>query len=267
MKNKKFGTDFLYLLKMLNPFTSTISVKDDLSGFQLDAYKADLVGRVIFKTGYWEKSLSKWIINRFGDQGENFIDVGANLGYHTCLFSKLAANRGKVLAIEPEPMNLELLRNNIKRNHITNVEVLPIALGSEELRINLNIHKTSNRGRHSIVMPGSGVTLEVPVRKLDDVADLYFPNNQLVSLIKIDVEGYEPYVLNGGQRTIDRTQCLVMEFIPKMMQLTSTNIENLFTPLFAKFNKVYAVSDEDIFAVDLDLICSQSVPLDLIFDR
>jgi FkbM family methyltransferase len=266
MKDKKPGADFFYLLNVVNIFSPLISAKDDLNGFEFKAYKGDVIGRVIYKTGYWEKNLSQWILNRFGEAGSNFIDVGANLGYYTCLFSKLAGSQGRVLSVEPEPMNLNLLNINTARNCLQNYKILPVALGEVEGEVTLNVYKSSNRGRHSIIMPGSGDSVEVPVTTLDAAVSDFF-GNEKISLIKIDVEGYEPYVLRGGAETIDRVDCLVIEYVPRMLIASGVKVTDLFGPLFEKFSKAYAVSEDGISPVQLNQLLHQTEPVDLIFDR
>ena len=62
----------------------------------------------------------------------NFIDVGANIGYFSCLMSFLAGPAGRVLAVEPEPGNLKLLESNVECNHLTNVEIHACAVGASE---------------------------------------------------------------------------------------------------------------------------------------
>src|SRR5207249_12175823 len=52
----------------------------------------------------------------FQHRGSSFLDVGANLGYFSCLLGKLAGPRGKVVAIEPEPNNFKLLQRNLRNN-------------------------------------------------------------------------------------------------------------------------------------------------------
>jgi len=267
MKNKKRGTDFLYFLHTLNLLSDRVIAKDDLNGFVFDTYKRDVVGRVIYKTGYWERRLSEWVMQRFGDEGMNFIDVGANLGYYTCLFSKLAGSRGRVLAFEPEPMNLKLLRKNVSRNGSSNVEILAMALGDHQAEMSLNVYKASNRGAHSIVMPGSGTSVQVPVRTLDEIANAHFSEDQPISMIKIDVEGYEPYVLRGGAKTIERSNCLIVEYVPRMVRIMKTDVAEMFGPLFDQFPNVLAANEDEIIPVGLDQLLTQSEPVDLIFDR
>src|SRR6266851_4651381 len=117
-----------YWAKCLNPLRNTITIEDLPLALHLQAYKRDAVGRGLYRRKVHEPSLTKFLLTRFANSEEkNFIDVGANIGYFSCLMSKLAGPAGKVLAIEPEPQNLKLLEQNIGINDLTNVMVYSCA--------------------------------------------------------------------------------------------------------------------------------------------
>src|SRR6202142_2416350 len=173
------------------------------------AYKRDAVGRGLYRRKVHEPALTKFLLMRFANSAEkNFIDVGANIGYFSCLLAKLAGPAGKVLAIEPEPQNLKLLEQNIKITNLTNVVVHSGALGAREGSAMLGLYKASNRGRHSILDTDAKARIHVPVRTLDDVARNSGKNVSSWSLVKIDVEGYEGFVLDGAREILPRIETL-----------------------------------------------------------
>ena len=59
------------------------------------------------------------------------MDVGANIGYFTMLASSLVKDNGKVIAIEPNPQNLQLIYSSLLENHTSNVVVYPYAAFNE----------------------------------------------------------------------------------------------------------------------------------------
>ena len=65
MMGKKSFADIRYLMAVINPLTTKISMQEDLMGMTLKAYKWDVVGRSIFKTGMYDPFLSRWLIDRF----------------------------------------------------------------------------------------------------------------------------------------------------------------------------------------------------------
>ncbi|MGH9679430.1 MAG: FkbM family methyltransferase, partial [Candidatus Acidiferrales bacterium] len=159
-----------YTAECLNPFRKTVSIDGLPLGLELRAYKRDAVGRGLYRRKIHEPALTNLLLTRFASPASrNFIDVGANIGYFSCLMAKLAGLAGKVIAVEPEPTNLDLLRQNLKINQLANVTVHPCALGASEGSAKLGLYKPSNRGRHSIIDASERESIEVPVRTLDEI--------------------------------------------------------------------------------------------------
>ena len=137
-----------------------------------------------------ELNLIKFLTN----QNQNSLDIGANLGLFTYFMSTYSK---KVIAIEPNPLPLRYLYDLVEDN----VEILPIAAGNKDKKIELIIPK-SKKGWSS-----NGASLKandykqsnkvnVLCRKIDSlkISDL--------ALIKIDVEGFEKEVIEGAKETI-----------------------------------------------------------------
>jgi FkbM family methyltransferase len=125
-------------------------------------------------------------------EGDVVMDVGANLGYHTVALSRLVGPDGHVVAVEPDPDNLRLLRENLRLNGCENVTVVACALGAAASTAKLSICP-HNRGYQGLVdLARSRTFIEVRVRRADEVLERRQP-----SLVKIDVEGGEPQVLAG----------------------------------------------------------------------
>jgi len=123
-----------------------------------------------------------------------------------------------VLAIEPESQNLKLLEQNLKINKLTNVMVYSCALGASEGSAMLGLYKPSNRGRHSLLETDAKSQIKVPVRTLNEIARTSGKNVRSWSLVKIDVEGYEGFIIDGARETLPRIETLVMEFSPALLK-------------------------------------------------
>jgi FkbM family methyltransferase len=253
----------------MNPFTTKIRLKEDLLGIELYAYKWDDVGRKIFKTGTYDPFISSWIIDRFKEkQHGNFIDIGANLGYFTCLLGKLAGPAGRVLAIEPEPDNLALLEANIAANSLSSViTVMPVALGCDDTSATLNLYKNSNRGRHSLVAKGTGQQLVVPVKRLDALIDQVFKTNEVIDILKIDVEGYEPFVIQGASDTLSRVQVMIMEWAPYILRHAEVNLSEFIENLYNKFSKIYIIDKNSLIQTNVQEILGLEKSVDLLFAK
>ncbi len=257
-----------YWAKCLNPLRNTLTIKNLPLGLQLLAYKRDAVGRGLFRRKVHEPALTKFLLDRFANSSErNFIDVGANIGYFTCLLSKLAGPAGKVLAVEPEPQNLALLEKNVKTNNAANVVIFPCALGASEGSAMLGLYKPSNRGRHSLLDASAKTQIQVPVRTLDDLARESGQNVKSWSLVKIDVEGYEPFVLKGAQETLPRIETLVMEFSPALLTAAGRDPASLLAVLTAHFSTLYRIEASGLVKISPAECLASGKQVELVFDR
>jgi FkbM family methyltransferase len=181
--------------------------------------------------------------------------------------SKLAGPTGKVLAIEPEPQNLKLLEQNIKINNLTNVVVHPCALGASEGAAMLGLYKSSNRGRHSIVAADTKSRIKVPVRTLDDVARNSGKNVSSWSLVKIDVEGYEGFVIDGARETLPRIETLVMEFSPALLKKAGTDPTSILRNLSGHFSRIYRIEVTGLVKVTTEDCLESEKQVELVFER
>jgi FkbM family methyltransferase len=257
-----------YWTECLNPFKGTITIDDLPLGLKLQAYKRDAVGRGLYRRRVHEPGLTSLLLSRFASPAErNFIDAGANIGYFSALMSKLAGPAGKVLAIEPEPNNLKLLEQNLRINHLANVIVHACALGARESSGMLGLYKPSNRGRHSMVDSESKLAIEVRVRTLDDLAGASGNLLNTWSLVKIDVEGYEGFVLDGAREILPRIETLVMEFSPVLLRKAGSDPASVLRTLSAEFPRIYRIEMAELIPTTAQNISGSENQLELVFER
>jgi FkbM family methyltransferase len=147
---------------------------------------------------------------RFVRAGDLIIDVGANIGVLTGLFACWVGQNGRVIAIEPEPVNVATLRRRMKRPDLAPiVEIVPAAAGDRNGRAQLRITPHHPGDHHVVTGPDSaGDTIEVDSITLDDL--LAARNRQCPSLLKIDVQGAELSVLRGASQTLARCRPVVL---------------------------------------------------------
>jgi FkbM family methyltransferase len=139
------------------------------------------------------------VVRRLAGDYRVFIDVGANVGYFTCLARSLGY---RVVALEPSAQNLDVLYGNLLMNGWRDVEVLPVGAGAEP---GLATLYGSGTGA-SLITRWAGtseVTARIiPLSTLDGVLAGRFAGERL--LIKIDVEGAEYAVLKGADAMLAR---------------------------------------------------------------
>lgn len=128
------------------------------------------------------------------EQGEVFYDIGANIGFYTCVFSQEAST---VHAFEPNPEAEGLLKQNLEKNSLTNIEIHETGLSDE------NGYRSLGRvpGKTALGMAKlSDEAGEIRVRTLDSI--LQDEGMEMPDMVKIDVEGHEDQVLEGMKDTI-----------------------------------------------------------------
>src|SRR5262249_54799449 len=129
--------------------------------------------------------------------GNIVFDVGAHFGYYTLLSSALTGPSGKVFAFEPAPGNISHLQKHLEINRCNNVSVLDLALSDHDGVARFDQHAGSGTGHLS---PDGQI--EVRTTSLDALS-ARLPAPQV---LKIDCEGAEVQVLQGGEKTIRSSQ-------------------------------------------------------------
>jgi len=132
------------------------------------------------------------------------VDVVANIGAHTVFFAKTVGPEGRVLAVEPQRILYQILCANLALNLIGNTFVRQAGLGSAPGSIQvppINYAGSFNFGGVSLGNFTEGE--QVPVITLDSLA---LP---ACHVLKIDVEGMESEVLQGGRDTLARHRPLL----------------------------------------------------------
>lgn len=158
--------------------------------------------------------LSQWIIDQgrldvardeltkykqYIPKGGIVFDVGASLGDTAATFSEYVGPEGRVVAFEPNPETFRCLSFNMKNYH--NVELFQLGLGNRNGLVGLVIDH-HNIGASRLTLSGT----QINVVKMDS----YFSHYQVMSFLKIDAEGWEPWVLDGSRQTIERLRPVIL---------------------------------------------------------
>ena len=162
-----------------------------------------LKGNRIYEYPYFMKNILS--------KGDVCIDIGANLGYLSTLFSSLVGSSGKVYAVEPVKPVLAVLKQN-SRNR-SNIEIMPYALGEENKTIQLANSMVRKKGfmtsgGHSILdaQEEEGIKFDAEMKKGSQV----FGQMEKLDFIKCDVEGYEWIVLSELEPVISKHRPIIL---------------------------------------------------------
>jgi FkbM family methyltransferase len=134
--------------------------------------------------------------------GNTAIDIGANFGMHTLLMASQIGPSGRLLAFEPIPENLRLLRRNVALNRFNDrvtiqqaalsdqdVETIEMVVDSDHLEPSASLQTIATQGRETVQV--RNLSLDVAA------ADVSADSN---CFVKLDVEGAELSVLRSGQQ-------------------------------------------------------------------
>jgi len=166
--------------------------------------------------GKWEPHISKFISDNLKD-GDVFIDVGANCGFFTLLAAHHVGLRGFVLAIEPQKKLSSLIKKSLDINGFRSFsDVENMAVTAEVGEVYLR-HSGDYLGSASLASLGANETASELVggQPLDDiVATVEHRRMRILKprMIKVDVEGFEKSVWQGGRKTFSVTDIVVLEF-------------------------------------------------------
>ena len=144
-------------------------------------------------------------------EGDVVIDVGAHIGPYTLKASKRVGLNGKIIAIEADPENFDILNRNIQLNKLTNVIALNYAAYFKEDKIRLYLlkGKESSYTKYNTVMTDRAGNekrfVEVQANTLDYLLQSNGIKHEQVNWIKIDVEGAEFDVLKGAKDILSKS--------------------------------------------------------------
>lgn len=161
------------------------------------------------------------VLDAILQEGDTFIDGGANTGMMTLHAARRLGATGRVLAFEPIPDNCRLIERAISDNSLSQVTIVDKALGARPERLTLNMlggDTIMSTLRSVPTTTAEQRTLEIDVIRGDD----YLRDRDLGPLlIKLDLEGWEYQALQGLSETVARYRPpILVEIEPKYLRET-----------------------------------------------
>jgi FkbM family methyltransferase len=169
---------------------------------------------------------------KFLQNGDVYIDVGANIGFNAIIASKLVGPTGKVYAFEPDAKNFELLKYNIEMNELSNVILIQKAVMEESKtatlmrsRINFGDHRVNFAAKDHYIGP------KIECVSLDDFFEsLTYQDLIRIKLIKIDAQGSDAKVLQGGKEFFRKHRPhIIIEFAPAHLKNAGNSPFDIFS--------------------------------------
>jgi FkbM family methyltransferase len=157
-------------------------------------------------------------------RGGVFLDIGSSIGlYPVSLGREVAVKGGSIISIEPVAVNYERQKRNLQLNGLEPlVTLVTVGLGAADGEVRMSMDPL--RADNNALVSANG-DIAVRIARLDDViAELGWPQ---ITLIKMDVEGFEPEIITGGRETIRRTLPLIFaEFNRERMRINGTTMDD-----------------------------------------
>lgn len=187
-------------------------------------------------------------LNSFLRDRDIFIDVGSNLGLFTLIASRKIGPTGRAFAFEPSPLTFARLEENVQLNGLANVHCVNAALSdhsgvddftqSEDGFAAWNSFAAPTRGEHLSTVPVKVITWDEFAKQQGLVGR--------VTMMKIDVEGWESRVIQGARLCLSRDDAplLQVEFTDEAAQAAGTSCGALYAALEGLGYKMYSYDPE-----------------------
>lgn len=196
----------------------TVDGRNKYFGYKCAYDLARWANRQTYVLGRWNDLPTQLVLRAL--KPKIILDIGANRGEFTLAAASMHPE-ARVISFEPNPAMLEILKHDLHRNHIDNVEVREYALGDQAGTFPLHVPRVNSGSASFGGFESEGYTVEVPVQIGDDVLTA-------ADLIKIDVEGFEVRALKGLEQLIRTSQpVIVTEYFSENLKRCGTSLEEL----------------------------------------
>ncbi len=197
------------------------------------------IGRTLWL--YGERELDhKWMLEQTLKVGVRVLDIGANIGYYAIMERALVGETGQVVAVEPSPTNVKLLRKNIELNKFHDIKIHEGAVSEVSGRKEFWLAAESNLNSfHKDHLDQSGTiqeSIEVDVFSVASLIEKYGS----INYIRMDIEGHEFEVLRAISE-LNGSQTLLPDVIFETHNRTYSPDRDISRLLRTLFEKGYSV--------------------------
>ena len=198
-------------------------------------------------------------INQLITTKSNVLIVGAHVG---SLVIPIAKNCNKVVGIEANPNNFNLLKTNIHLNKAENVSIHNIAASSKQETIKFQMNIVNSGGSKRLPKNNEYMyrydnpeVIEVQAHSLDDYLD---ENN--FDLVLIDIEGSEYFAMQGMTKILANCNTLIVEFLPHHLKnVADVTVEQFLSLIPKEFTKLTIPSKNETHPTDIGGVVLQQM--------
>ena len=198
-------------------------------------------------------------INKLISTQSNVLVVGAHIG---SLVIPIAKNCNKVVAIEANPNNFNLLKTNLHLNKAENVSIHNIAASSKQETIKFQMNVVNSGGSKRLPKNNEYMyrydnpeVIEVQAHSLDEYLD---DNN--FDLVLIDIEGSEYFAMQGMEKILSNCNTLIVEFLPHHLKnVADVTVEQFLSLIPKQFTKLTIPSKNETHPIDIGGVVLQQM--------
>jgi FkbM family methyltransferase len=195
--------------------------------------RLDLGSRLSELLFFWDFERSeRTFLNAFLRPGDVFVDIGAHVGLYTLIAARVVGPSGMVCAFEPASTTFARLLANVEINSLTNVTCWNMAVSDAETELELNVGLAGFDAWTSLAHPTRGGVVarqRVTCVRWADFAERHSLVGR-VTMMKIDVEGWERRVLAGASEVLKRDDAplLQVEFADEAAASGASSCQELY---------------------------------------
>lgn len=173
------------------------------------------IAESMYYNGYWEKNSTK-LVKKIVRKGDVVFDIGANIGYYSCILSRLVGNKGHIYCFEPISKYVKRLKDNIKVNDLRNITVVKKVVSDICVPQKLQVGPSSARtfcglGEYNHTEVVESITLDKYITEENGI--------RRVDFVKIDVDGFEIEIISGAEDTLRKYKpIMLVEFCPEAQE-------------------------------------------------
>jgi FkbM family methyltransferase len=228
------------LFHLLKSIRAHEKVSFRYAGARFWLFDTPLTHLMFFHASRWHGARDLRFLRQLLRSGDIIFDVGANVGSHAIPLAKSLGSATQVHAFEPHPRIFGYLKANAALNRLDNLHLYNLALGHQEGEVCFTDLHTDDLNRVLAHPSPETRTLRVAAKRLDSLECAQQP----LTLLKIDVEGYERFVLEGAEQTLQRTDFLFIEANAENTAEYGYSVQQLADYLRARGWRLYRLSDE-----------------------
>ncbi len=180
--------------------------------------------------------------------GNIVLDIGANIGFTSEIFSAQTGAKGKIYSFEPDATNFKYLNELVAKNKLLNIVPVNKAVSDQTGILKFYTSPTLNVDHRAYQVDEYSSVTEIACISVDDFVR---ENNIYPNFIKIDIQGYEYQAFLGMKNTIQSNNDLIIftEFWPFSLNTAGYSAEKLVL-LWKEFNfLIYKINGNKLFLV------------------